>query len=291
MKKLTNLNRLNFSNIIVLFTYYTKFLFGIKPTFKQDLVKGYYNHLISYNGFYKGEEENDFITFYPEWDIIIKLRKKPSSDMIVFNQIFEREEYKAVLEIFKKNFKKNSDLKIIDAGSNIGLTSLYFSAFFTDSEFICIEPDEQNFDVMSVNLDNKKIKKLHKIKGGVWSKNTCLKIVRDFRDQREWAVRVEETTEKTNLPAFSINSLIEKYNFETIDILKMDIEGSEKEVFTGLNADVSFLSITKCVAIEIHDEFNCRADINGVFKKYDFELFNSGELTIGINRSFISYEK
>ena len=80
---------------------------------------------------------------------------------------------------------------------------------------------------------------------------------------------------------------MQEYKFETIDILKIDIEGSEKEVFTGANADVSFLSKTKCIAVEIHDEFDCRDAIYSILTKYNFKYFDSGELTIGINQSFL----
>ncbi len=80
---------------------------------------------------------------------------------------------------------------------------------------------------------------------------------------------------------------MDKNNFHTIDILKIDIEGSEKEVLTSPKADVSYLAKTKCVAIEIHDEFDCRESIYEVLRQYNFEFFNSGELTIGINQTLL----
>ena len=285
MKKILNLHRLNFKNIILLCLYYGKKTLGKIPNLNEELVKGYFNHIISQNGFYKGQINNDFVTYYPKWDSTIKIRKKPSSDIIVFSQILEMEEYKIVVETFKNYFKRNSDLNIIDAGGNIGLTSLYLSYFFENSNFICVEPDGDNFESMSFNLKNDRIKNLNLIKGGLWSKNTFLEIVRDFRDQKDWSIRVKETASETNLQAFSINSLIEKYDFKHIDILKIDIEGSEKEVFTNINADNAFLEITKCIAIEIHDEFDCRTEITNILNNYGFELFDAGELTIGINKN------
>jgi hypothetical protein len=59
------------------------------------------------------------------------------------------------------------------------------------------------------------------------------------------------------------------------------------EVLVSKNSDVSYLSKTKCVAIEIHDEFNCRQEIYNLLEKYNFEYFNSGELTIGINQYLV----
>lgn len=78
---------------------------------------------------------------------------------------------------------------------------------------------------------------------------------------------------------------MEQNNFDCIDILKMDIEGAEKELFAA--SDLSFLKHTKCIAIEIHDEFNCRNSIYQRLADYGFTRFNAGELTIGVNRNFL----
>lgn len=85
----------------MLFLYYIKKIFRINPTLKQDLVKGYYNLIINYDGYYRDEKNNNFTTYYPKCNSTIKIRKKPSSDIIVFSQILEMEDYKPVVEILK----------------------------------------------------------------------------------------------------------------------------------------------------------------------------------------------
>jgi len=144
---------------------------------------------------------------------------------------------------------------------------------------------EVMFEVLKYNIDKNNVNATL-LKAGLWSNTTYLKIVNDFRDKKEWATRVEET-ENEGLRAVTINSLIQEYKWNVIDILKIDIEGAEKETFTSSKADVSFLGKTKCIAIEIHDEFNCREDINAILKQYHFKCFNSGELTIGINQKLL----
>jgi FkbM family methyltransferase len=259
----------------------------LKTTEKERQLNEFYFHLISFKGILKQENAKDFVATYPDLGVTLKLRKRPSSDLDVFSQIYRYLEYKPVVEVFQKHFPNDKKLNFIDAGSNIGLTSVYFSKFFPNSDFITIEPDVSNFETLSFNLSSNGIEAKEKVKGGVWSTNSFLKIVSDFRDQNDWSFRVEETTSATNLKAFSINYLMETNRFETIDILKIDIEGSEKEVLTSPKADVSYLAKTKCVAIEIHDEFDCREAIYEVLKKYNFEFFNSGELTIGINQNLL----
>lgn len=287
MQKITNLHRLDLPNTALVLKYLLKRILHLNTSEKEKQINEYYFHMISFKGFLKQENNKNFVGYYPDFNATIRLRKRPSSDLNVFAQIYQYDEYKPLVETFKKHFPTAKKLNIIDAGSNIGLTSVYLSSYFPNSNFITIEPDTSNFESVSFNLDTNGIKNALKIKGGLWSKNTNLKLVNDFRDKKDWSIRVEETQEAGDLKAFSVNYLMKEHHFETIDILKIDIEGSEKEVFTGTNADVSFLSHTKCIALEIHDEFDCREDIYKILKEYNFEFFESGELTIGINQSFL----
>ncbi len=287
MQKITQLYRLNWGNRLLILQYLLKRVLHLKTTENERQLNDFYFHLISFNGFLKQENSKDFVSAYPDLGVTLKIRKRPSSDLDVFSQIYRYVEYQPVVEVFQKHFPNDKKLNFIDAGSNIGLTSVYFSKFFPDTNFITIEPDDSNFETKSFNLSTNGVAAKEKVKGGIWSTNSFLKIVSDFRDQNDWSFRVEETAAETNLKAYSINYLMEKNQFQTIDILKMDIEGSEKEVLTSPKADVSYLAKTKCVAIEIHDEFDCREAIYEVLKKYNFEFFNSGELTIGINQNLL----
>lgn len=287
MQKITNLHRLNPTNKLVMLSYLLKRVLRLKTTEDERNINEYYFHLISFNGFSKEESDKYFVSDYPDFGVTIKLRKRPSSDMNVFAQIYLYNEYKPLAETFKKHFPEDKKLNVIDAGCNIGLTSVYLSKHFPDSKFIAIEPDSSNFESIGYNFEANRIKNAVKVKGGLWSKNTNLKLVNDFRDKNDWSIRVEQTHEAGDLNAFSIQYLMSEHQLDGIDILKIDIEGSEKEVFTAASADVSFLSKTKCVAIEIHDEFNCREDIYKILKHYNFDFFESGELTIGINKNLL----
>lgn len=287
MQKITQLYRLNFGNSLLVLQYLLKRVLHLKTTEKERSINEFYFHLISFNGFLKEDHPNDYVAHYPDFKVTLKIRKRPSSDMDVFSQIYRYHEYQPVVNTFQKYFPKVKTLNFIDAGSNIGLTTVYFSTYFPGSNFIVIEPDTSNFETLSFNLSVNQINTVTKVKGGVWSTNAHLKIVRDFRDKNDWSFRVEEVSEATDLQAFSINYLVDKNNLDSIDILKIDIEGSEKEVLLSPKSDVSYLAKTKCIAIEIHDEFDCREAIYEVLRQHNFDFFNSGELTIGINQSLL----
>jgi len=278
----SNRQRLLFKNQFKLILFLFKRQFKIRNTPEWYGLKEFFLKLIKLNGVQTKEDKSSY--YFKLNHLEVKLRKRPASDLSVFCQVFEEAEYKTVLNSFTSSFK-SEPINIIDAGSNVGLTSLYFHEALKTTNIIAIEPDDNNFDVLKYNIDKNKVNATL-LKAGLWSNTTYLKIVNDFRDKKEWATRVEET-ENEGLRAVTINSLLTDYKWDVIDILKIDIEGAEKETFTSSKANVSFLSKTKCIAIEIHDEFNCREEINAILKQYHFKCFNSGELTIGINQKLL----
>lgn len=219
-------------------------------------------------------------------DFCIKLRKD-SSDLEVFNQVFIDEEYAPVIKLLLDN-----DIEvnyIIDAGSNIGLTSLLLFNNFKKTNIICLEPDAQNYAIAKQNLnvfiEEKKCILLQK---ALWRNNQSLVLTNDFRDGRDWSRRVIEHTSEfeVGIQGITIDSLIVKYSLKEISLLKIDIEGSEGEIFSKIN-NLDFLNIIKIIALEIHDEVCNRKQIYDILTKYNFFLINAGELTIGVNKTFI----
>ncbi len=212
--------------------------------------------------------------------------RKNSSDLQVFQQVFLNREYDPVVNIAIDN-----DIKInfiVDAGANIGLTALKFSHSFPNAQMVCLEPDPQNHHVLEKNLrDGNQHQNCHIWQKALWSSEQSLELINDFRDRREWSRRVDLPTENTSnhiVQSTSLNSIIAKFNLSEISILKIDIEGAESEIFSK-NRSHDFLSIVKIIAIEIHDEVANRKDIYEILRSYNFFIFSSGELTIGVNNT------
>lgn len=89
------------------------------------------------------------------------------------------------------------------------------------------------------------------IQSGIWNKQTNLLI--ENNSSEKWGFKVNEVdySNKHTISGISIPYLMKKYHFKEIDILKIDIEGSEKELFE-VNFE-SWLPKTKVLLIELHD--------------------------------------
>ncbi|MEP0368876.1 MAG: FkbM family methyltransferase [Cyclobacteriaceae bacterium] len=205
---------------------------------------------------------SNVITSYNNPKVLVR---RNTSDLAVYRQIFMDGEYDLV---------SFSDPKvIIDAGANIGLFTLAMNQRYPKAQFYCIEPMGENFAMLSKNLEG--IESKHLINGALWSDSEELSFKEDAMGQ--WGFRVERGGNDASISAFSMDDLMNQYRIEKIDILKIDIEGSEKEVFSK-NTD--WLNRVNVLVIEVHDYLleGCAQNVFEAVGKFgDYKFSIAGE--------------
>ena len=215
------------------------------------------------------------------------VRKKNSSDIQVYGQVFVKKEYEALVKKITDSGKGSEIRFVIDAGANAGFTSLYLQQSFPNAYFIAIEPDEKNLEQMQKNFKLNEMIYTEVHLSGLWSSDAWLLINREASDGKEWAYYVTETDKPSGLKGISLSTLMNKNAFPFIDILKMDIEGSEKELFRDEETISQVLKKTRFIAMEIHDHLADRQHILAILAKNNFSWFDHEELTIASNQSLI----
>ena len=213
------------------------------------------------------------------------VRSAPSSDIFVFRQIFEKLEYMPLVKLIKKNNDFNAIKLIVDAGANVGYTGVFLKSFFREAYLIAIEPDQSNAEQINLNFTANNITDTEIILAGVWSHDCFLELKKDKSKGQEWGFYVEESAVPTSLRAIDILNLPQLSNDRLIDILKIDIEGSETKLFEDIEKASKLLSITKYLSIEIHDDIADRQYIQKVLRDNNFSWFEEGELTIAANKN------
>lgn len=152
--------------------------------------------------------------------------------------------------VYQIAFERNADdvKYIIDCGANIGLFSLIYAQKYPEAKIIAVEPEQQNYKMLCMNIKNHK--NITAIRNGVWNQGIDLKII--ARDTGAYGFMVQECKDgQGDVRGVSIGDLMEKYGFPRVDILKMDIEGSELEVIT-CDAD-EWLNKTNILILETHE--------------------------------------
>jgi FkbM family methyltransferase len=189
--------------------------------------------------------------------------RRGTSDIPTFKQIF-------IEHAYISDYTENIEY-IIDCGANIGLSVRYFRYLYPNAKIAAIEPDADNYNMLKENtqFDNN----ILLFKNGIWNRSAHLEVV-DVFNVGSWGFSVVEVSEKSEktVPALSIKDVIVQSNFPRVDLLKVDIEGSEKEVFESDTE--SWLPLVNNMIIETHDKYR-KGTSRAVFEtmlKYDFEL-------------------
>ena len=170
----------------------------------------------------------------------IKIRlRTSSSDIDVFEQIFIDEDYRCGVDFEPKT--------ILDAGANIGLSAVYFSITFPGADIIALEPEDTNYEFLEYNTEE--FPCITPIKKALWYKNTRLNITNPNEPSFSFSV-TENDSFQGPVEGVTVDALMQEYGLETIDILKIDIEGAEKEIFAEKPA---WVSRVRMIFIELHD--------------------------------------
>ena len=200
-----------------------------------------------------------------------------TSDVFVFDQVFYREEYAPLNRV-------RDPRMIIDCGANIGCTSAYLLGRFPNSRLVAVEPDSGNIKLCRTNL-RPFGDRARSVQAGVWPRDGLLRIERGgFRDGREWSFQVRECAvgEEAEVGAVSISTLLLQEGVKRIDILKVDVEGAERLLFSD-GCD-EWLDRTDCLAVETHDAL-CRETVLRAFTQKAFDSFRVRETYFFFRRS------
>ena len=135
---------------------------------------------------------------------------------------------------------------VIDAGAHIGLATVQFATWFPDARIVAIEPSERNLAVLRRNAAA--YPNVSVIHGALWSRNTALEM--ENPDSNSTGFRVREA-ERGPIVGITIPELMRRFRVAEIDLLKMDIEGTEKEIFEASTEE--WLPKTRTICIELHD--------------------------------------
>lgn len=181
---------------------------------------------------------------------IVKLEQKiwgvqcrhNTTDSRVFEQVFYD---------FPKCFTTSTARVIVDAGANVGFSAVWFARKYKDAVVYAIEPNAANYRALVENCKMySNIVPIHAAISNQDGEMFCVDI-----DDGEWAYVISATctdsSKSEKCTVFSMKSFLEKYAINHIDILKVDIEGSECELFDA--SANTWISMCGQINIEPHD--------------------------------------
>lgn len=212
------------------------------------------------------------------------LARAHSSDLAAFEEVFLREEYRLPPQappLPPHPF-------IVDAGANVGYASVYFATRYPEATVVAVEPEATNHALLVLNTRDQP--GVHPVRAALWHSETHLAL--EDPGLGEWGYRVGEPEPEREpaspaplVPAVTIPGLLRTYGRERIDLLKIDIEGAERDVL-GVGAD-AWIDRVDVVYVELHDRFRpgCTAALEEAIAGRPFTRLDRGQSVILVRRS------
>lgn len=145
---------------------------------------------------------------------------------------------------------------IIDIGAHVGIASLFFSTKYPKSYVFSIEPDPENYKLLLSNIQLNKKKNIKPFNTSVLNNNK--EVVFLFKNKhssmshtRKDLTEVKTTNKYKVVKSVKLESFIRKNKIKNVDILKIDVEGSEYEII--LNLKPSTFSKIRYIIVEYHN--------------------------------------
>jgi FkbM family methyltransferase len=146
----------------------------------------------------------------------IVLRPPPSSDLNTANEVFAGEVYRPPVRL------RRPVRRIVDLGSNVGYTLLYWRRLFPEAKILAFEPHPRHQSQIEehVRLNGMEDQvELHKVAAGIAEGTATL-------TDSESASALVAGSERTGF-SVPVRDIYEVLRSESFDLMKMDIEGSE----------------------------------------------------------------
>ena len=190
------------------------------------------------------------------------------SDIFVLWQVFGKRHLEIPL--------RDSPQLIVDGGANVGYSSIYFAEKYPDARIIAVEPDPENCALFRKNCSV--YPNIELIQGALWKSTTDLVIENPTAES--WAFRVVEAPSPTNdsFKGFTIADVLMYSGEQHIDLLKLDVEGSEEQLFSS--GHDGWIDHVKNLMIELHGQ-RCHDAVFAATKERGFTVSqSSGEYVV-----------
>jgi FkbM family methyltransferase len=172
---------------------------------------------------------------------------------------------------------KKSDPFIIDCGSNIGMSVIFFKLLYPKSKILAFEPASVNIKLLARNIAENNLSDIQIEQKALSDKPGKLIL---YNPGQEWGTLYlcsgSDCKEEVEV------AMLSKYINQEVDFLKMDIEGAETGVFEDL-AKNNKLCLIKEIILEYHNSPDVPS--NNLVKVLKFLQDNNFKFFINANVS------
>jgi FkbM family methyltransferase len=172
-----------------------------------------------------------------------------SVSFFTYPQILHLMEEIFISQIYKFTASTSTPL-IIDCGSNIGMSILYFQKLYPSCRIIGFEPDPETFRLLQENIHKNGLKNVTLFNFALGEVEEKTWLYTNYTPGRLGMSLTSRNNNSTGIPVYT--KKISNYIFDRIDLVKIDTEGAEISIMQDISDNNKLSLITKII-IEYHE--------------------------------------
>jgi FkbM family methyltransferase len=153
---------------------------------------------------------------------------------------------------------ENDSPRIIDAGGNIGMATMWFLKAFPRATITTIEPDPATFELLQVNVTDNRLHSVTPIQAALSDSTGDIEFMTQPAQPGDLRMSIDPARmagTSITVPSVRLSDLVDG----PIDLLKLDVEGAEHEVMEEM-ASSGALSEIKAISLEYHHHIDPHVD-------------------------------
>ncbi len=148
--------------------------------------------------------------------------------------------------------------RILDAGANIGMATLWFSLAFPDARITSIEPDPTSFELLKANVEANLLERVTPIQAALAADSGSIELMIDLDKPGALLMSTDARRMRgvpVTVPAIRLSDHVDG----PVDLLKLDVEGAEHEIMNEM-ASSGALAEVQSIAMEYHHHIDPNVD-------------------------------
>lgn len=138
---------------------------------------------------------------------------------------------------------------ILDLGANTGLAARWFMHKWPQARIVCVEPEPSNVDVLRANLSSTPNSAVLPVAAGATSRKAMLHTANlEFG----YTIVGDTAGPSVEVHVATMLEILAAGQMSKVDLLKVDIEGSEREVFSDC---AEWISLVDFMIVECHGDY------------------------------------
>lgn len=182
-----------------------------------------------------------------------------------------------------RHFTLPTEPVVVDVGGYIGDFSIYAAKYLNARRVIVYEPTAENFRILKQNIENNSFQdRITAVNKAVSDSDEIVLNTKVLDGNEVHASRyLYQDAEHRRIPSVTLAELFEEHQLDRADLLKVDCEGGEYDIFSSVPADL--FGRIQNIVFEYHKIEGFETKLKGILNR-----LRSADYTLKVDRNIVS---